>query len=82
MRFIVIGLILVLLLLLILVVFYFKQLHSFFEVPSILTTIPLSQIRNQIKKCEHFISRVLQSEDDEDNGTTNDVHTAKVNSKK
>ncbi|KAL4512707.1 hypothetical protein ABPG72_020544 [Tetrahymena utriculariae] len=60
-----IGLIFILAYLILVFILYFKTLFHYYEVPSILTTIPFSQIRYQIKKCENFLSNTLQNEEDD-----------------
>ncbi|KAL4512705.1 hypothetical protein ABPG72_020542 [Tetrahymena utriculariae] len=49
-------------------VLYLKTLFYYYEVPSILTTIPLSQIRLQVKRCEQFLNN-SQNEDEEENNS-------------
>ncbi|EWS73215.1 transmembrane protein, putative (macronuclear) [Tetrahymena thermophila SB210] len=60
-----IGLIFILAYFVILFVLYLKTLFYYYEVPSILTTIPLSQVRHQVKRCEQFLSNssTLEEED-------------------
>ncbi|KAL4512711.1 hypothetical protein ABPG72_020548, partial [Tetrahymena utriculariae] len=59
------GLIFILNYLIIFCILYLKTLFCLNEVPSLLTTIPLSQIRNQIKIYEQILNKTLGQEEDE-----------------
>ncbi|EAS00488.2 transmembrane protein, putative (macronuclear) [Tetrahymena thermophila SB210] len=60
-----IGLLFILGYLILVFILYLKTLFCFYEIPSILTTIPLSQIRNQIKVYEQFLTSTLIQEEEE-----------------
>ncbi|KAL4509532.1 hypothetical protein ABPG73_022748 [Tetrahymena malaccensis] len=46
-------------------ILYLRTLFCYYEITSMLTTIPLSQVRNQIKKYEQFLTSTLSQEEEE-----------------
>ncbi|KAL4512706.1 hypothetical protein ABPG72_020543 [Tetrahymena utriculariae] len=60
-----VGLIFILAYFAILSILYLKTLFYFYEIPSILTSIPLSQIRHQVKRCEQFLNNTLAQDEEE-----------------
>ncbi|EAS00484.2 transmembrane protein, putative (macronuclear) [Tetrahymena thermophila SB210] len=59
-----IGLIFILAYFVVVFVLYLKTLFYYYEVPSILTTIPLSQVRHQVKRIEQFLSTSTLEEEE------------------
>ncbi|KAL4482926.1 hypothetical protein ABPG74_018952 [Tetrahymena malaccensis] len=74
-----VGLIFILAYFVFVLALYLKALFYYYEVPSILTTIPLSQVRNQVKKCEQFLNNSLEQEEEENNSMQNDYGLSKSN---
>ncbi|KAL4512712.1 hypothetical protein ABPG72_020549 [Tetrahymena utriculariae] len=64
-KIILIGLLFLLCYLVLALNLYLKTLYCYFEVPSILTTLPLSQIRSQIKLYDQTLSILFAQEEDD-----------------